>query len=145
MAQGGWAVRLYEPGNFRKGYDIVSNFKGFHNRTLDDIMVFNGMYGLDSYMLWYIHKDLHGYDFNSVHLNLRLFSDTDKSNSFWENKYRVIEVKYDPKVSKYVLFALSEDSIVLNTKLMTWNISSVKFNEERTAPQVHAIHPACRV
>ena len=134
--QGGWAIRFYNPDNFRQGQQIISNFKGFQERTLDDIVVFSGMYGLDSYMLWYIHKDLHGYDYNTSNLNLRLFADTDKNKSFWENKYRVVEVKYDPKTSRYVLFALSEDSIILNTKLLSWRISSIKWKEERKAYEV---------
>lgn len=128
---GGWAVRTYDPTDFSKTIEIVSNFKGFHERTLDDIMVFNGLYGIDSYMLWYVHKDLHGYDFNNSHLNLRIFSDMNKTKPFWENNYRVTEVKFDPKVGKYVVFALSEDSIILNTKLVTWEITGVSFDEDR--------------
>jgi hypothetical protein len=134
--KGGWAIRLYKPGDFSKTIDIVSNFEGFHNRDLDDIVVFNSIYGLDSYLIWYIHPDLRGYDFDAVHFNLRLFPEMNKNKPFWENKYRVVEVKYDPIISKYVVFALSEDSVVLNTKLMSWRIPSTKFEEEREAWEV---------
>lgn len=132
-SQGGWAIRLYEPGNFSKTIDIISNFKGFHNRTQDDIVVFNSIYGLDSYMLWYIHPDMRSYDFSTVHFNLKLYPEMKKNKPFWENKYRVVEIRYDPKLSKYVLLALSEDSVVLNTKLMTWKTPSIKFEEDRKA------------
>jgi hypothetical protein len=131
-SQGGWAIRLYDPDNFRKGYDIISNFKGFHNRTLDDIVVFNGMYGMDSYLLWYAHSDLYSYDFNTVFLNLKLFPSLQKDKPFWENNYNVVEVKFDPNKGRYVIFALSLDSMKLNTKLLTWDISSIKFSEKRT-------------
>lgn len=130
-AQGGWAIRLYEPGNFDKTIDIVSNFKEFHERTLDDIVVFNSIYGLDSYMLWYVHPDMHGYDFNTVHLNLRLFTEMNKNRSFWENKYRVVDVSYDPRMHKYIVLALTEDSVILNTKMVSWKPPSIKFVEGR--------------
>ena len=129
--QGGWAIRFYDPSDFRKGYDTVSNFKGYKDRTLDDIIVFNGIYGLDSYMMWYIHPDLQTYDLNTVHLNLRLYPSMNKNKHFWENKYRVIEVKFDPKAKRYVLLALSDDSILLNTKLLTWDLTGMVFEEER--------------
>jgi len=132
-AQGGWAIRLYEPGDFDKTIDIISNFKEFHERTLDNIVVFNSIYGLDSYMLWYIHPDMRGYDFNTVHLNLRLFTEMNKNRSFWENNYRVVQVTYDSNLHKYVVLALTEDSVILNTKMVTWKVPSVKFKEGREA------------
>jgi len=135
VSPAGWAIRLFEPGNYNKGYDIISNFKGFKERTLDSIIVFNGIYGLDSYILWYIHPDLKSYDLNTVNLDLKLFTGMNKNRPFWENVYRVVEIRFDISTKKYVLLGLSEDSIILNTKLSDWNLKSLSYSKKRTGYQ----------
>lgn len=136
MAAGGWSIRLFDPNNYRKGLDIISNFQNFKARQRDEIVVFSGMFGLESYMVWYIQKDLKGYNFNTVNLELKLFLDMDKNKMFWQEIYRVIDVKYDPKESRYVVFCLSEDSVILNTKLADYNIRSLNFDKNLKAKDV---------
>ena len=77
MADAGWAIRFYDTSEDKddenNAIDFMSNFKDVKDRQYDNIVAFKGMYGIDSYLVWEVHKDLPQYDFSTMGMNLRLF------------------------------------------------------------------------
>ena len=74
MADSAWSIRFFQANNYKDSgtIDFVSNFKKGKSRQLDTIVTYSGMYGIDNYLIWNIHKDLPNYDFSTVALNLNL-------------------------------------------------------------------------
>lgn len=134
MTRTGWAISLRDPEEYvrnpRTGKmenkpigSPVGNFKNFGDRQLDNVMVFNSIYGLKHYMIWEMHQNLGFYDFGSVLLNLRLFHDGNPNAKFWNDLYRPISIKYSTKRSKYILYAVSEDSLKLDMDCINPSVS----------------------
>jgi len=134
----GWMCRFYtldEQGQ-KVTLDWVGNYPEYKDRQEDDVVVFSGMYGIDSYMIWYIHKNLGFYDFSTVHIELELHSEGNLKKPFWHKDYKVLEVKYNSKEDKYVLFGISLDSAKLQTKLVDYGKTGLKYKENRTPKDV---------
>lgn len=137
MVSCGWVVRLYKADNYlADALDIIGNFPQYHNRQKDNVVVFTGMYGIDDYFLWYIHKNIGYYDFSTVNIDLSLYLDKDLSKTFWRRQYKILDVKYDAKASKYVLFGVSLDSVKLQTKLVDYKVKSLSYLEDRSPEYV---------
>jgi len=127
----GWDIRLYKADDYKVHFDIVGNFKKHHDRQNDDVVVFEGMYGINDYFIWYIHKNIKAYDFSRINIDLSLFSDKNPNRTFWRRQYKVIEVKYDARISKYVLFGISLDSAKLQSKLVDYKVKSLNYSKDR--------------
>lgn len=136
MTNQGWAIRIYDESNYNHTLDFASNYKQFADRQEDDVMIFEGLYGLDSYLIWYMHKNLGNYDISSASLELKLFLDGNTRLPFYINQYKIINIKYDPKQSRYLLYAISIDSAKLQTKLVDYNLKSLTWKENRTPKEV---------
>jgi len=136
MADSGWAIRFYHANDYSKEgtVEFISNFKNTKSRQLDTIVAFTGgMYGIDNYLIWNIHKDLPSYDFSTVALNLRLFMYKNPEIVYFQDFYRVRDVKYNPTKSQYTLYAVSETTIRLQKRLIDYNVTSLSYKENRTA------------
>lgn len=129
----GWIVRLYKADNYNTTVDKIGNFTQYHNRRNDDVIVFSGMYGIDDYMIWYIHKNVGNYDFSTVNIDLKLYLEGDLGKPFWHKQYKVLDVKYSTKESRYILYAMSLDSVKLKTKLVDYQSSSLNYSGNRSA------------
>ena len=137
MPEAGWGIRFYEANNYNEKatIDFASNY-GEEARTLDSIIAFSGMYGIDSYLIWYIHKNIPSFDFSTVALNLRLTMYKNVEAVYFQEFYRVQDVRYDPNKSQYVLFAISEGSLRLHKKLISYDVKSLSYKEDRKAEDV---------
>lgn len=136
MTKTGWAIRFYDPSDyFTNVGEIASNYSNFADRQEDDVIVFEGMYGLDSFLIWYIHKNIGSYDF-TVDLEAKLFIDGNSRLPYYTNQYKVVNVKYDAKESRYALYAISIDSAKLQTKLIDYEIKSLMWKENRMPEDV---------
>jgi len=135
MGDSAWGIRFYDLGEEK---DTVGSTVGFitnlpnHGRQHDNIIAFRGMYGLDNYLIWEIHRDLPQYDFKTVGVELRLFLENNPSLVYFKESYRVMDVWYDPNQSRFVLFGLSEDSLLLKTRLMDNKITPISYKDTRT-------------
>lgn len=135
-AKCGWIVRLYAANDYQGTIDLIGNYKEYHNRMKDDVTVFSGMYGIDDYMIWQIHKNLGNYDFAGINIDLKLFIDQNTNRPFWHKQYKVLDVTYDSDLSKYILYAMGLDSVKLKTKLIDYGVKSLSWSENRTPKQV---------
>jgi len=137
MIEAGWAIRFFEANNYndKSTIDFASNY-GDNARTFDTVKTFSGMYGIDNYLVWYIHKNLPSYDFSTVALNLRLTMYKNVEAIYFNEFYRVQDVRYDANKSKYVLFAISEGSYRLRKKLISYGVTSLSYKEDRKAEDV---------
>jgi len=126
----GWLVRLYQSNNYTETVDVIGNFPQYHNRQKDDVMVFSGMYGIDNYFIWYMHKNIGNYDFASLSIELSLYIDENPELTFWRRQYRIIDMKYDSNKSQYVLYAISSDSAKLQTKLVNYGVKSLPYKDD---------------
>ncbi len=131
-----WIVRLYKGDDYSHQIDIIGDFKQYKNRQEDDIVVFSGMYGIDDYFKWYIHKNIKSYDFTTVNIDLALYLDGSSAKTFWRKQYKILDVKYDTNESKYVLFGISLDSAKLKTKLVDYGVKGLSWKKNRTPKQV---------
>lgn len=132
----GWIIRIYPHDDYTKTLDFVGNYKELKNRQSDEIIVFRGMYGLDTYLVWTVHQNLPHYDFGRASLDLRLFLEGSTKTPFFKEQFKVIDVRYDPKTSKYRVFAISHDSAVLQTMLLDYDVTSLNYMDNRTPKQV---------
>jgi len=136
LTRADWAIRLYDVEDRTKLIDYVSSFKNFGDRQLDEVIVFTGMYGIDNYMLWYMHDNIANYDFGTTKMELKLCIGN-PNLSYYHNHYRVVDIKYDTRLNKQVLYALSDDSLKLRTNLKNYiNLNSLNYNQDRKAHEV---------
>jgi len=138
MAGSGWSIRFFEANEYadENTIDIMDNFSKSKSRQLDSVRTYNGMYGIDNYLIWNIHKNLPEYDFSTIALDLNLFMYKSTDLVYFQDFYRVHDVKYDKSKSMYTLYAVSVSSEKLHTKLVEYGITSLSYKENRTAKQV---------
>jgi hypothetical protein len=131
-----WICRLYKADDYENELTIIGNFQQYHNRQRDSVVVFSGMYGIDDYFIWYMHKNIGAYDFSTINIDLKLFLDGSIKKPFWHKQYKVLDVKYNAKSSKFVLFGMSLDSVKLQSKLVDYNVKSLSWNDNRSPKDV---------
>jgi len=138
MADSAWTIRFFQGNNYKVdgNIDYVSNFKKGKSRQSDSIVTYSGMYGIDNYLIWNIHKDLPNYDFSTVVLNLNLCLYKNPDIVYFQDFYRVQDIKFNPNKSQYTLFAISETSIKLHAKLTQYNVTSLSYKENRKASDI---------
>ena len=119
----GWIIRIYPHDDYTKTLDFVGNYKELKNRQSDEVIVFRGMYGLDTYLVWTVHQNLPHYDFGRASLDLKLFLEGSTKAPFFEDQFKVIDVRYNPKTSKYKVSAISHDSATLQTMLLDYDVT----------------------
>jgi len=136
MTQAYWAIRLYVPFDDLTTINFVGSFDHLGKRYLDHLVVFNGMYGIPGFLLWYIHKDLVTYNFSTYGLELKLFLTGDMNNAYFTERYRVVDVRDDFNEDKKVVIALRESDMKLNSLLIDADIGTLEFNETRTVEQL---------
>jgi len=136
LARPGWIVRLYDPQSYDTTYQFVGNYTDLGDRESDELVVFSGMYGIDNYLVWFIHKDLPIQDFSTVNLELRLFLDADLGKTTWQQRYKIIDLRYSASQSRYYLYAINIDSAKLQTKLSDYGITSLRWLSSRSPKQV---------
>ena len=138
MSGSGWSIRLFEANEYKDEFtiDFMSNFKKGKDRQLDTVRTYNGMYGIDNYLIWNLHKNLPSYDFSTTALDLSLFMYKSTDIPYFQGFYRVQDIRYNPNKSQYTLYAISETAVRLHSKLATYNITSLSYKENRTAKQV---------
>ena len=138
MADSAWSIRFFHANNYKEdgNIDFVSNFKKGKNRQLDTIRTYSGMYGIDNYLIWDIHKDLPNYDFSTVALNLNLCLYRNPEIVYFQDFYRVQDIRYNPNKSRYTLYAISETTVKLHAKLIDYNVTSLSYKENRKASDI---------
>jgi len=138
MADSAWSIRFFQGNNYKDDgtIDFVSNFKKGKSRQLDTIVTYSGMYGIDNYLIWNIHKDLPNYDFSTTVLNLNLYLYKNTDIVYFQDFYRVQDIKFNPSKSQYTLFAISEASVKLHTKLINHGVTSLSYKENRKASDI---------
>jgi len=119
--------RLHYPSNYNVTVGEISNFEGIGNRQEDEIVVFNGMFGLDGYMMLYLHQTLPSFDFTKVIFEVRLYLDGNIKNLYYSNSYRHVSTRFDAESGRYVVIGIDEDSAMLQTKLTDKKISSLSY------------------
>jgi len=139
MADAGWVIRFYDLSKDVRKIEstkiIVTNLHG-HGREKDNVRVFRGMYGLDNYLIWEVQRDLPQYDFKTVGIEFKLLLHRNPKLVYFKDYYRVMDVRYDPNKSKFIVFCLSEDSLLLKTRLIDTKITPPVYNETRTGIQL---------
>lgn len=137
MVESGWAIRFLEGNNYEpKGtIDFASNY-GKDARRLDSVTAFSGFYGIDDYLIWRIHKNIPSYDFSTVVLNLRLTMYKNVEAVYFQDYYRVQDIRYNANTSQFVLYAISEGSLKLHKKLINFKVKSLSYKENRKAVDV---------
>ena len=133
MPRTGWKIRFYETDDYNKTVDVVGNYPRWGSRYDDDVVAFVGIYGIGDYLLWYMEKNIDNYDFGAVRLDLSLYIN---SKRFFQRQYAVRDIKYDMIDSRYVLYAISRDTQILNTPLVDYNIQSISYDDKRKAEQI---------
>ncbi|MEE9438998.1 MAG: hypothetical protein V3V14_08370 [Saprospiraceae bacterium] len=136
MGSTGWIIRIYPHDDYSKTLDFVGNYKVLKDRQEDELIVFRGIYGLDAYLIWDVFQNLPHYDFGRASLDLRLFLEGNTKAPFFTDQFKVIDVKYDPKTSRYRVFAISHDSATLQSLLTDYDVTSLSYSENRTPKQV---------
>ncbi len=138
MADSAWSIRFLQGNNYKDdgSIDIVSNFKRGKSRQLDTIITYNGMYGIDNYLIWNIHKNLPTYDFSTVVLNLNLHLYKNSKIIYFQDFYRVQDIRYNPSKSVYTLYAITESSVKLHSKLTSFGVKSLSYKKNRKASDI---------
>jgi hypothetical protein len=136
----GWAIRFYEANDYSEAstINIISNvnWEGDGSaRELDNIVVFNSMFGVDNYFLWTIHENLPHYDFSSVAVNLKLWVN-DRSEPYFQDFYRILSIRYDPDSSQFVVYGISEGCLLLHKRLFQFDVQALPYKENRKAQDV---------
>lgn len=134
MTNSAWVIRFYNP-IADETHSYIGSLANIGARYQDDIVAFSGLYGMD-YMLWYTKKTLTDYDFKQYALNLRLLLHGNPRAPYFEENYRVSNVWYNTDIDKYVIFCKQEDSIILDTLLIEYGVTTVNYNEKRTPKEV---------
>ena len=138
MPYSGWGIRLFEANEYGDDatVDFFSNYKKSKARMLDTVIAFSGMYGIDNYLIWNIHKDLPHYDFSTLSLDLNIFMYKSTDIVCFQDFYRVQDIRYNTVKNQYTVYALSETTIRLRAKLVGYDVKSLSYLENRTAKQV---------
>lgn len=136
MTQGHWAIRMYVPFKELETINFVGSFDHLGRRYLDDLFIFNGMYGIPGFVLWYAHKDLVTYNFSRYSFELEIYLDGNMDNDYFTERYRVVDVRDDFSEDKKLIIALREDDMRLNTLLIDADIGTLDFSEIRTVEQL---------
>lgn len=136
MTQGYWAIRMFVPFDELTTINFVGSFDHIGKRYLDDLVIFNGMYGIPGFLLWYIHKDLVTYNFSSYSFELELYTDGNMDHDYFTERYRVIDVRDDFDSDRKLVVALREDDMMLNSPLINADIGTLDFSETRTVEQL---------
>ncbi len=138
MSESGWSIRLFETNDYadEATVDSFSNFKRTKARMLDSVIAFSGMYGIDNYLIWNIHKDLPHYDFSTLALDLNIFMYKSTGIISFQDFYRVQDIRYNTVKKQYTVYALSETTVRLRAKLVGYNVKSLSYLENRTAREV---------
>jgi len=133
-----WSIRLFEANDYsdEATIDFMDNFTKGKSRQLDSLRTYNGMYGIDNYLVWNIHKDLPNYDFSTVALDLTLFMYKSTDIPYFQEFYRIQDIKYNPNKSQYTVYAISETTEKLRSKLIKYGVTSLSYKENRTAKEV---------
>ena len=129
MADAGWACRVFVPNDYtpQGTVGIFSNFKQWGNRQNDNLTIFCGMYGLDNYLLWEMDRDIPSFDFSSLAIEVKLFLHKNNRMLYFNDVFRVPNPPtFNSKTKQYEIYAISEDSLRLQTKLIKWGVSSVE-------------------
>ena len=129
-------MRLYPHDDYNTTLDFLGNRKYVKGRYQDDVMVFRGMYGLDTYLIWKMPQNLPHYDFGRVRIDLRLYTKDSKKVPYFTDNFQIIDVTYDPKTSYYTLFAISEASAILQTMLLDYDVTSLNYIDNRNPENV---------
>jgi len=129
---------MFEANDYRDEatIDHIDNFTKGKSRQLDTILTYNGMYGIDNYLVWNIHKNLPNYDFSTVALDLNLFMYKSTDIPYFQDFYRVQDIRYNPDKSQYTLYAISVSTEKLHSKLSQYGVTSLSYKENRTAKQL---------
>jgi len=138
MVDSGWSVRIFEANNYSDEgtIDHLSNFKKGKSRQLDTLISFNGIYGIDNYLIWHLHKDMPIYDFSTVALDVSFYMYKSTKIVSFQDFYRVRDVRYNPNKSQYTLYAVSESTEKLHSKLISYDVKSLSYKENRTAKDI---------
>lgn len=138
MADSGWGVRLFVTGEYgdEGTIDFFSNFKKGKSRQQDTIITFSGMYGVDNYLIWNMHKDLPNYDFSTTALDVNIFMYKSTDIVCFQDFYRVQDIRYNTVKSQYTIYAISETTVKLRSKLVGYNVTSLTYSENRTAKDI---------
>jgi len=138
MAGSGWSIRLFEANDYddESTIDFMDNFTKGKSRQLDSIVTYSGMYGIDNYLIWNIHKNLPSYDFSTIALDLCLYMYKSTDLVYFQEFYKVQDIKYNPSKSQYTLYAISETTERLHSKLVKYGITSLSYTENRSAKDV---------
>ncbi len=116
--------------------DFMDNFSKGKSRQLDTITTYSGMYGIDNYLIWNIHKNLPSYDFSTMALDLSLYMYKSTDIVYFQDFYRIQDIRYNPNKSQYTVYAISETTVRLHTKLIEFGVTSLSYKENRTAKQL---------
>lgn len=130
-----WAVRIFSPSS-GDTIDIFSSFKGANQRVYDTLVVFQGIYGNGDYLIWKIHKDLYGTNMAGASLEVKLFLESDKDKPFWTQKYEILDVMFKAEEEKYILYAITPSTAVLDTLLYEHGVNSVQYEKEQDPKKV---------
>ena len=138
MPDAGWSVRLFETNDYGEDstIDFFSNFKKSKARMLDTIVTFSGMYGIDNYLIWNLHKDLPHYDFSTMSLDVNIFMYKSTDIVSFQDFYRVQDIRYNTVKSQYTIYAISETTVILRSKLIGYNVTSLSYKENRTPKEI---------
>ena len=138
MSGSGWSIRLFEANDYddESTIDFMDNFTKGKSRQLDSILTYSGMYGIDNYLIWNIHKNLPSYDFSTTALDLSLYMYKSTDIVYFQDFYRVQDIRYNPNKSQYTLYAISVSSEKLHSKLIKYGVTSLSYREDRSAKEV---------
>lgn len=134
MTNAGWKIRFYQTDDYDTTIDVCGNYPRWGSRYGDDVITFTGLYGIGDYMLWIFEKDIGSYDFGAVRIDLSLYIDR---VTVFQRQYVIRDVKWDNNQKRYILFAISEDTQILNTPLADYEtLQSLSYKENRTPKEV---------
>jgi len=138
MAGCGWSIRMFEANDYsdEATIDHMDNFTKGKSRQLDTIRTYSGMYGIDNYLIWNLHKDLPGYDFSTMALDLSLYMYKSTDLVYFQEFYRIQDIRYNANKSQYTIYAISETAVRLHSKLINRGVTSLSYKENRTPKEV---------
>lgn len=125
--QANWVVRLYDPSD----YDRTISYVYMRDRTEDNLISFEGMYGLDDYLVWEMTNDLAYNDFSTVALDVRFSLQETYTAKYVDKQYRPVEISYNPNTSRYILYAITETSAILSTDILSYKPKNLVIEKTR--------------
>lgn len=138
MSNALWILRFYTAFDETNTINFVGNIESAGKRYLDDIVVFSGMYGVEDYMLWYVHKDLVSYNFAGYSVELKLYLNGDPKSCYFRDRYRIVDVSDDfgVETDRKLVYAIQEDYAKLKTLLIDAGVTTLEYKETRTPEDV---------